>query len=89
MRHNERRARHFRARAGGVRERGRCCAASFGVPGLATVAGLLFLIESDEALEFNRKELGLKPAVWYGMFTGGLCGRIDTFDKDRVRIVEQ
>ena len=48
-----------------------------------------FLIESDEALEFNRKELGLKPAVWYGMFTGGLCGRIDTFDKDRVRIVEQ
>ena len=48
-----------------------------------------FLIESDKALEFNRKELGLKPAVWYGMFTGGLCGRIDTFDKDRVRIVEQ
>ena len=48
-----------------------------------------FLIESKEALEFNRKELGLKPAVWYGLFTGGLCGRIDTFDKDRVRIVEQ
>lgn len=48
-----------------------------------------FLIASDEALEFNRKELGLKPAVWYGLFTGGLCGRIDTFDKDRVRIVEQ
>ncbi|MGF6997154.1 VOC family protein [Paraburkholderia sp. GAS32] len=48
-----------------------------------------FLIESEEALEFNRKELGLKPAVWYGLFTGGLCGRIDTFDKDRVRIVEQ
>ncbi|WP_175912319.1 VOC family protein [Burkholderia sp. BCC1640] len=48
-----------------------------------------FLIESNAALEFNRKELGLKPAVWYGLFTGGLCGRIDTFDKDRVRIVEQ
>jgi catechol 2,3-dioxygenase-like lactoylglutathione lyase family enzyme len=48
-----------------------------------------FLIESKEALEFNRKELGLKPAVWYGLFTGGLCGRIDTFDKDRVRIVEK
>ncbi|QIE28264.1 Glyoxalase/Bleomycin resistance protein/Dioxygenase superfamily protein (plasmid) [Caballeronia sp. SBC1] len=48
-----------------------------------------FLIESDEALEFNRKELGLKPAVWYGLFAGGLCGRIDTFDKDRVRIVGQ
>jgi hypothetical protein len=48
-----------------------------------------FLIESKDALEFNRKELGLKPAIWYGLFTGGLCGRIDTFDKDRVRIVEQ
>ncbi|CAB3716438.1 hypothetical protein LMG24238_04553 [Paraburkholderia sediminicola] len=48
-----------------------------------------FLIESNEALEFNRRELGLKPAIWYGLFTGGLCGRIDTFDKDRVRIVEQ
>jgi catechol 2,3-dioxygenase-like lactoylglutathione lyase family enzyme len=48
-----------------------------------------YLIESEAVLEFNRRELGLKPAVWYGMFTGGLCGRIDTFDKDRVRIVEQ
>jgi catechol 2,3-dioxygenase-like lactoylglutathione lyase family enzyme len=48
-----------------------------------------FLIESEDALEFNRRELGLKPAVWYGLFTGGLCGRIDTFDKDRVRIVQE
>jgi catechol 2,3-dioxygenase-like lactoylglutathione lyase family enzyme len=47
------------------------------------------LIESEDALEFNRRELGLKPAVWYGLFTGGLCGRIDTFDKDRVRIVQE
>jgi catechol 2,3-dioxygenase-like lactoylglutathione lyase family enzyme len=48
-----------------------------------------FLIESDDAIEFSRKDLGLKPAVWYGLFTGGLCGRIETFDKDRVRIVKQ
>jgi catechol 2,3-dioxygenase-like lactoylglutathione lyase family enzyme len=48
-----------------------------------------FLIESKETLEFNRRELGLKPAVWYGLFTGGLCGRIDTFDKDRVQIVAE
>jgi catechol 2,3-dioxygenase-like lactoylglutathione lyase family enzyme len=48
-----------------------------------------FLIEADHAIEFCRKDLGLKPAVWYGLFTGGLCGRIETFDKDRVRIVKQ
>lgn len=45
------------------------------------------VIESSEALEFGRKELGLKPAVWYGLFTGGLKGRIELFDRERVRIV--
>jgi len=45
------------------------------------------VIESSEPLEFWRKELGLKPAVWYGLFTGGLTGRIEIFDRDRVRIV--
>lgn len=46
-----------------------------------------FLIEGKTALEFRRRELGLKPAVWYGLFTGGLRGRIDAYDKDRVRVV--
>jgi hypothetical protein len=45
------------------------------------------LIESSEPLEFGRKELGLNPAVWYGLFTGGLKGRIEVFDRERVRIV--
>jgi hypothetical protein len=45
------------------------------------------VIESSEPLEFGRKELGLKPAVWYGLFTGGLKGRIEVFDRERVRIV--
>ncbi len=45
------------------------------------------LIESNQPLEFRRKELGLKPAVWYGLFTGGLQGRITQFDRDLVRVV--
>ena len=45
------------------------------------------LIESREPLEFRRKELGLKPAVWYGLFTGGVRGRIEVFDRELVRIL--
>ncbi len=44
------------------------------------------LIESDKPLEFHRKTLGLTPALWYGLFTGGLHGRIDVFDRERVLI---
>jgi catechol 2,3-dioxygenase-like lactoylglutathione lyase family enzyme len=42
------------------------------------------LIEATASLEFSRKTLGLKPAVWYGLFTGGVRGRIEAFDRDRV-----
>ncbi|QEZ43698.1 hypothetical protein D2917_05250 [Cupriavidus oxalaticus] len=45
------------------------------------------VIASDEPVEFGRRALGLKPAVWYGLFTGGLDGRIERFDRDTVRIV--
>ena len=44
------------------------------------------LIECDGPIEFRRKALGLKPAVWYGLFTGGVRGRIEVFDRDRVVI---
>lgn len=44
------------------------------------------LIEADRPIEFRRKALGLKPAVWYGLFTGGVQGRIEVFDRDRVVI---
>ncbi|MBP6705766.1 MAG: VOC family protein [Achromobacter sp.] len=43
-------------------------------------------IVADGPLEFRRKTLGLKPAVWYGLFTGGVRGTIDVFDRDRVQI---
>jgi len=42
------------------------------------------LIEAEGPIEFQRKALGLKPAVWYGLFTGGVRGRIEVFDRDRV-----
>ncbi|MFP3802450.1 VOC family protein, partial [Paraburkholderia sp. SIMBA_027] len=43
-------------------------------------------IVADGPLEFQRKTLGLKPAVWYGLFTGGVRGDIEVFDRDRVQI---
>ena len=43
-------------------------------------------IDSDAPIEFSRRALGLKPAIWYGLFTGGLDGVIERFDRDIVRI---
>ena len=45
-----------------------------------------YRIDSERELVFERKALGVKPAVWYGLFTGGLKGRIVQFDRERVRI---
>jgi catechol 2,3-dioxygenase-like lactoylglutathione lyase family enzyme len=45
------------------------------------------VIESAEPVEFRRKELQFKPAVWNGLFTGGLRGRIEVLDRDHVRIL--
>lgn len=45
------------------------------------------VIAADGPVEFGRRELGLKPAVWWGLFTGGVRGRIESYDRDRVRIV--
>ena len=45
-----------------------------------------YRIEAERELVFERKALGVKPAVWYGLLTGGLQGRIVQFDRDRVRI---
>jgi hypothetical protein len=47
-----------------------------------------YRIEAEREMVFRRKELGVKPAVWYGLFTGGLVGRIAQFDRDSVRIVD-
>ncbi|WP_197277195.1 hypothetical protein [Sphingomonas profundi] len=44
-------------------------------------------IASDGDIVFDRRELGFKPAIWYGAFTGGIEGRIAEFGRDTVRIV--
>ena len=44
-------------------------------------------IEAPDALVFDRRQLGFKPAIWYSAFTGGLEGRIAEFGRDTVRIV--
>ena len=49
--------------------------------------GGYYRLESTGHLEFRRKELGVKPAIWYGLFTGGVDGLIEQFDRDVVRIV--
>ncbi|WP_447919760.1 VOC family protein [Achromobacter aegrifaciens] len=43
-------------------------------------------IVGNPGLRFQRKELGFKPAVWYGALTGGLNGRIAQFDMDVLAI---
>jgi len=45
------------------------------------------VIAASAPVEFGRRALGLKPAVWYGLFTGGLDGSIESFGRDSVRIV--
>ena len=45
-------------------------------------------IRSAEPLQFRRKELGFKPAVWHGALTGGLVGTITHFDNDLLTIEE-
>ena len=65
--------------------------AASGRPGwsVTPVAGDYFRIESGSELVFHRKELKMKPAIWYGCFTGGVRGQIIQFDRDTVRIAAE
>jgi hypothetical protein len=44
-------------------------------------------IASETEIVFNRKEMKMKPAVWYGLFTGGLNGEIAEFGREEVRVI--
>jgi catechol 2,3-dioxygenase-like lactoylglutathione lyase family enzyme len=41
-----------------------------------------YVIRSPTPVAFSRRELGLRPAVWYGLPTGGMIGAIQRFDRD-------
>lgn len=44
------------------------------------------MVESQGDLVLHRKEIGIKAAVWFGLFTGGLDGYIKQFDADTVHL---
>ena len=47
-----------------------------------------FRITGSPSLNFKRKELSFKPAVWHGALTGGLIGKVVHFDNDTLTIGE-
>jgi hypothetical protein len=46
-----------------------------------------YRIESPNEIVLKRREMNMKPAVWYGLFTGGLNGEIADFGRDEVRVI--
>lgn len=45
-----------------------------------------FRVDGEGEIKLNRKALGFKPAVWHGALTGGLVGRVTSFDNDELVI---
>jgi hypothetical protein len=46
-----------------------------------------YKIESPTEIVLNRGEMKMKPAVWYGLFTGGMNGEITEFGREEVRVI--
>ena len=44
-------------------------------------------VASPTDIILNRKAMQMKPAVWYGLFTGGMNGEIAEFGRDEVRVI--
>ena len=44
-------------------------------------------IQAPTELRFNRKAMKMKPAVWYGIFTGGLNGEVAEWGREEVRVI--
>lgn len=43
-------------------------------------------VNAPDELRFNRKAMGLGPALWNSMLMGGVVGRIYQFDRSEIRI---
>lgn len=54
---------------------------------VSDLVGDYYTIEADSEIIFNRKQMKMKPAVWYGIFTGGLDGEIAEFGREEVRVI--
>ncbi len=46
-----------------------------------------YRIDADGEITFNRKAMQMKPALWYGIFTGGLDGEIKSFGREEVVVI--
>jgi len=46
-----------------------------------------YKITSPTEITLNRKAMNMKPAVWYGLFTGGMNGEIADFGREQVRLI--
>jgi len=44
-------------------------------------------VTAPTEIVLNRKAMKMKPAVWYGLFTGGMNGEIAEFCRDEVRVI--
>jgi hypothetical protein len=44
-------------------------------------------VEAPTEIVLNRREMQMKPAIWYGLFTGGLNGEIAEFGREQVRVI--
>lgn len=46
-----------------------------------------YRIRAPAEIVLSRKKMKMKPAVWYGLFTGGLIGEVKDWGRDEVRVV--
>lgn len=46
-----------------------------------------YKVTSPTEIVLNRKAMNMKPAVWYGLFTGGMNGEIAEFGREEVRVI--
>ncbi|MCA1457068.1 hypothetical protein I6F35_28275 [Bradyrhizobium sp. BRP22] len=44
-------------------------------------------IVSPREIILRRRDMKMKPAVWYGLFTGGLNGEIAEFNRGKVPVI--